>query len=517
MNHPGASAAGALREAEHRVARVLAETGETDAAYDAILEAIGSNLDWEFGAAWEAESEGERVVRCVAVWCAPPLERASFDVASRETVLAEGEGLPGRVVATGEPAWIDDVRVDPNFPRARAAAEAGLHAGLSFPVQSGHRVLGAMEFFTRELRAPDDDLLETLASLGSQIGQFVARRRSEEAVRHSEARMRAMLESALDSVVTIDAHGRVLGFNAAAEATFGYRASDVIGRELAELIVPPSLRQRHRRGLGRYLRTRQPVLLDRRIEITGMRSDGTEFPVELAVTRIAVDGPPVFTGYLRDITERKRAEEQLRASRARIVRAGDRERKRLERNLHDGAQQRLVSASLALRTSRATLETAPEEALKRLSLAQDEIAEALQELRDLARGLHPAILTERGLGLALEALAMRAPVPVELTFALEGRLPEPVEEAAYYFVTEAVTNVVKHAKATRVLVDVSRDGDAAIVTVTDDGVGGVDARRGSGITGLQDRIESLEGQLTVVSDRRNGTQVRAEFRLTGDG
>ena len=517
MSDPTASAAAALREAEHRVARVLAETGETDAAYEAILEAIGSNLEWEFGAAWEAATDGDPLVRCVAVWCASPLDRASFGAASRRTVLRLGEGLPGRVVATREPAWLEDVRVDPNFPRARAAAEAGLHAGLCFPLQSGNRVVGAIEFFTRELRAPDEPLLATLASLGSQIGQFVARRESEEAVRRSEARMRAILQSALDSVITIDAAGRVLEFNPAAEATFGYRASDVIGRELADLIVPASLRQRHRRGLASYLRTRHPVLLDRRIEITGMRSDGTEFPVELAVTRIAVDGPPVFTGYLRDITERKRAEEELRASRARIVLAGHRERKRLERNLHDGAQQRLVSASLALRTSRATLETAPEEALERLSLAQDEIAEALQELRQLARGLHPAILTERGLGPALEALAMRAPVPVELTFSLDQRLPEALEAAAYYFVSEAVTNVVKHADATSALVDVSLDGEAAIVTVTDDGVGGVDAGRGSGITGLRDRVESLEGHLTVVSDRGSGTQLRAEFPLTVDG
>jgi PAS domain S-box-containing protein len=156
-----------------------------------------------------------------------------------------------------------------------------------------------------------------MSALGSQVGQFVARRRVEDEVRASESRLRAMLEAALDAVVTMDARGCVVGWNPAAEAIFGYRASEVIGRGMAEVIVPPALRDAHRRGLARFLETGSGVVLDRRLELSGMRRDGTEFPVELTITRIALPGPPTFTGYLRDITDRVRAHRELRASRAR--------------------------------------------------------------------------------------------------------------------------------------------------------------------------------------------------------
>jgi PAS domain S-box-containing protein len=141
-----------------------------------------------------------------------------------------------------------------------------------------------------------------MATLGSQVGQFVARRHAEAEVHASESRLRAMLEAALDAVVTMDPGGRVIGRNQAAAVVFGYHASEAIGRDMAELIVPPRLRQQHRQGLARYLEGGRSVILDRRLELTGMRRDGTEFPVELTSTKIALPGPPTFTGCLRDIT-----------------------------------------------------------------------------------------------------------------------------------------------------------------------------------------------------------------------
>src|SRR5207249_10126 len=198
--------------------------------------------------------------------------------------------------------------VDRNLPRADAAGRAGLHAAFGFPLRSPRGVVGVMEFFTREAREPDERLLETMAVLGSQVGQFVARRHAEAEVRASESRLRAMLESALDAVVTMDASGRVLGWNHAAETTFGYRAHEAIGRDMADLIVPPSLRAQHRHGLARFLETERAVVLDKRLELSAVHKNGTEFPVELTITRIALPGAPTFTGYLRDISDRKRAE-----------------------------------------------------------------------------------------------------------------------------------------------------------------------------------------------------------------
>jgi signal transduction histidine kinase len=205
------------------------------------------------------------------------------------------------------------------------------------------------------------------------------------------------------------------------------------------------------------------------------------------------------------------AYEKLAASRARLVEVGDAERRRLERNLHDGAQQRLVSVAIELNIVAARFESDPRVAREVLTQAQDELARGLTELRELARGIHPAVLTERGLGPALDALLRRAPIPVDITEVPEGRLPAHVEAAAYYVVAEAITNVGKYARASGATVSISRSNGAATVSVTDDGVGGADPARGSGLRGLAARVEALNGHLHVDSAPGRGTRIRAEI------
>jgi signal transduction histidine kinase len=201
------------------------------------------------------------------------------------------------------------------------------------------------------------------------------------------------------------------------------------------------------------------------------------------------------------------ARELLAASRRRIVQAGDEARQRLERNLHDGAQQRLVALALTVRMAERKLADDPDAAGRLLAQAGTELEQALAELREIARGLHPAVLTERGLGPAVDALATRAPVPVDSD--IDGRLPGPVEAAAYYVVSEALTNVAKYAGATAARVGISRDDGVLVVEVADDGVGGADASRGSGLRGLADRVEALGGRLDVSSPEGSGTTLRA--------
>jgi PAS domain S-box-containing protein len=511
-------------------------------------------------------------------------------------------------------------------------------------------------------------------------------------VQESEQRRRAILDAASDCIVTMDARGYVVEVNPATERMFGYTAEEMVGRELAELIVPPELREAHRRGVERYVATGESTMVGHPVELPAMRADGSQFPVEIAITRPQLSGPPLFTGFLRDVTERKRdeaalrkladeqaalrrvatvvaraddpervfavvteeigrllgantsnmvrfeadgsgivtgewsrgdvravpvgthvaldgptvvarirhsgrpervdsyddvpgstaellrdlgfrssvgapvelagrlwgamtvstvedtpfpegaeqrladfaelvsvalanasAREELAASRARIVEAGDAERRRIERNLHDGAQQRLVSLSLHLRVAERKLADvaahaadAPDggssgvaEACELLRGANQELSDALEELRELARGIHPAILTDRGLVPALEMLAGRASIPVELCAELERQLPRPVEAAAYYVVSEALTNASKHARASRLRVNVSQDNGSALVEVADDGVGGADPRTGTGLRGLVDRVEALGGRLEVVSPAGEGTTLTA--------
>jgi PAS domain S-box-containing protein len=213
------------------------------------------------------------------------------------------------------------------------------------------------------------------------------------------------------------------------------------------------------------------------------------------------------------------AREELGASRLRLIEASDTERRRLERNLHDGAQQRLIAMAVSLRLAQAKVRDAPDEAAELLAIASDELMEALTELRELAQGIHPAVLTEQGLEPALEVLAARAPLPVEVDARLPERLPKPVEATAYYIVSEALANIVKHAEAGSARVHVERAEVRALVEVTDDGIGGADLNGGSGLCGLRDRVEALDGLLVVDSPPGRGTLVRAELpvrHLVGD-
>jgi signal transduction histidine kinase len=203
--------------------------------------------------------------------------------------------------------------------------------------------------------------------------------------------------------------------------------------------------------------------------------------------------------------------EELRASRMRIVQTSDRARRELERNLHDGAQQHLVSMALTLRMAESKVDSDPAAAKELLSQASADLAEATTELRELARGIHPAILTDRGLGAALGALATRSAVPVELGEVPDDRLPPPVESAAYFVVAEALTNVARYSQATRADVSVQMENGSAYVEVSDNGVGGADVNAGTGLRGLQDRVAALDGRLVIASSPDAGTTIRAEL------
>ena len=204
---------------------------------------------------------------------------------------------------------------------------------------------------------------------------------------------------------------------------------------------------------------------------------------------------------------------ELRASRARIVEAGDTERRRLERNLHDGAQSRLVTLALSLRLGRAGFEDGSPAATL-VDAAIDEVRESLSELRELARGIHPPVLSERGLDPALRVLAARAPVPVQVVGRLDGRLPEAVETAAYFVVSEALTNVVKYADAQNATVRVEHSNGHLVLEVSDDGVGGASVDGGSGLRGLADRVAAVGGGFDLTSPPGGGTRLRATLPCT---
>jgi PAS domain S-box-containing protein len=321
--------------------------------------------------------------------------------------------------------------------------------------------------------------------------------------------IRAVVQAAPSFFALVDPEGRIVRFNRTLELAAGIPDADgVRGKHFCEVFIAPEERES---VVGEMVEVFAARAVGER-ESHWITADGRRLLVAWSATPLVdANGEQRYLISGIDITERKRHEEEIRASRARLVEAGDIERRRLERNLHDGAQQRLVALSISLRLAQNTLGSDPEGARKILGDASDQLAYALEELRELARGIHPAVLTDRGLEPALQALVSRTPVPVTVAEAPEERLPEPVEAAAYYVVSEALTNMAKYAQASAATVRVARDNGRAVVEVCDDGVGGADPERGSGLRGLADRVEALDGRLDVESAPGQGTRIRAEI------
>lgn len=321
----------------------------------------------------------------------------------------------------------------------------------------------------------------------------------------------AIANNAPSLLCLIDGDGRLIenGANIAFERTLGYEPADIGGQLFWEELVEPDESADARRVIAEVAAGADPVEHDH----TWVTRAGARLSVAWTCTPLPViDERPLFLVTGVDITERKRIAEDLRGSRARLVRAEELARRALERNLHDGAQQRLVALSVSLRLVEARISSEPDAAHDLLVAAQTELAHALGELRELARGIHPAVLTDRGLKAAVETLAARSPLPVEIETPDE-RLDPDVEAAAYYVVAESLTNVARYAHASSAEVRVRRNGAALVVCVSDDGVGGADPTTGSGLRGLIDRVAVLDGTLAVESERGRGTTIRAEIPL----
>jgi PAS domain S-box-containing protein len=298
-----------LRSQRHLAAQLLGSYSLEQVSAD-FISTVASLLRWEAGALWEVGQGAERL-EFVSGWSHPGLDAEPLWRHSRELSVVPGGGLPGRAWASGEIAWAPDFAENPDFPRGRTAATLGLESALAIPVPIGppEGVLAVAEFHTGSVTTPSEELLVLLRGFVDQLATFVVRGRAEAETRSGEQFRAAVLASSLDSIIAIDQRGIVIEFSRSAERLFAYSREQAVGRELAELIVPPELRERHREGLRRYLETGESSIIGRRVELPAQRSDGTQLPVELTVTRIKDTDPPAFTGFLRDISERGEVEE----------------------------------------------------------------------------------------------------------------------------------------------------------------------------------------------------------------
>lgn len=296
---------------KHEVSYVLENARALDEALTEILRVVCEGMGWVLGLYWAVDRASDGL-SFKLTWTADERRVSGFVDASSHLTFDRGTGLPGMTAESRAVQWIPDVALNEGYLRRVIAADAGLHGALAFPIIVAGDVIGVMEFLSHDIREPDEALRDVADSIGVQVGRFLERARAILELRESESRYRAVLATALDAMIQMDHHGVIQEFNPAASDMFGIPREQAVGQELAGLIIPPSLRQQHRAGIERYLGTGEGTIIGSRFETTAMRSDGVEFPVELSVAPVLTGGPPSFNGFVRDITARKRSEEQAR-------------------------------------------------------------------------------------------------------------------------------------------------------------------------------------------------------------
>jgi PAS domain S-box-containing protein len=338
--------------------RALAESLTLEEAAPNVIEALCAAGGWESGAIWNLDGAANELV-CVEFWHVPSLAMPAFETETRRRRFAPGHGLPGRVWSQARPIWIPEVGRDGNFLRARAARQSGLHGGFAFPIALGDEVLSVVECFSRQSREPDADMLRALEAVSSKLGQFIKRQNTEAALRESEERLRLLIDTALDAVVTFDGAGKITDWNAEAAMIFGWSKAEVMGRSLAETIIPPHDRTRLRRDLRQYRMTSGGPLFNKRVETAALHRSGRVFPAELAMTFVIVNNRASFSAFVRDITRRRQAEEALRQA-------------------HDELERRVQGRTAELTKANAALQA---EMLARQQ-AQDVLRQSEKELAD---------------------------------------------------------------------------------------------------------------------------------------
>jgi PAS domain S-box-containing protein len=428
--------------------------------------------------------------------------------------------------------WTAEEVLGKPYPVVSAEGE-GEHLSL-FDKLMGGEVLQSEEIARLRKDGSQVHLLLSAAALRNELGEVTGAMGVMADVtdrKAAEAMAGSVVRASLDPIVVMDDEGNIVDFNPAAEATFGHTREAIMGRPVAEL-MPPKFRGAHRAGLARYQETGEQRVMGRRIEVTGLRADGTEFPAELSISRVEGKGPPLFTASLRDITERVRAEEEIRENLARlratdeqrrrllerVVAAQEEERRRIAADIHDDSVQVMSAVGIRLEGLHRLVEG--DQVRRAVQQLQETVTAAVDRLRQLMFELRPAALDREGLVPAIRTYLVRTGDESELVCTLQNHLitepPEATRLALYRIVQEAVTNVRKHAKATAVTVSLDQRDDGTLVRVVDDGRGfagengedGAASRPGHlGLTAMREQAEMVRGRFQVRSRPGAGTTI----------
>lgn len=485
---------------------VTANTAESPRqALDRVLEHVVEQLGWPLAHAYEVVPDHRLRPTDWAVGRGESGDSmVEFMRATDDTWFDQGSGLPGRVLTSGAPAWIEDVWVDENFPRSRSARDSGLRAAFAFPVLAHGEVVAVLEFFCHAVMSPDERFLEVVGQIGYQVGLVYERHRAVQALQESESRTRQVLDSAGDAFVAMDAGGRVTEWNEAAERVFGWSRSEALGQEVAALIVPEQLRDAHRRGVERFVSTGEARVVGQRLEMSGLHRDRGEFPLEITLWSLPGADGYEFYAFARDITHRKRAEAEL-----------------AHRATHDELTE-LPNRALALERLTAALDEGPDHTallfvdLDRFKVVNDSLGHAigdrvLLEVADrLARAVRPDDTVARLAGDEFLVICRHVSGVDEATAVAERvrrLLDEPVQLGADSVKITASVGVCL-AEPGSTPEEVVRDSDAAMYRAKSTGRGRFEVFDEGMRAGMDNRLR-LERDLETALD---GQQLRLHYQ-----
>jgi PAS domain S-box-containing protein len=441
----------------------------------------------------------------------------------------------GRIAQGHGRLFTNDVLNDDRLPNKDWMREHSLQSFAGFALMVENQVFGVLGLFSREMIS--EPMLQTIESVCNGLAASIARKQAVAALQASELRTRAIVESALDAVVTMDERGIITGWNSQAVAMFGFQEQEISGRMLSDTILPPRYREAHNSGLHRFLSSGHGPILNRRVELSAVHKDGREFPIELSVTALTIEGHKVFSAFLRDISERKQAEralkeayEQLRDLTRRLTEAEEVERKRLARELHDEFGQALTGlkfdvAWLTKELSRPMNSTAAE-GMKAKAVGMSQAIDGLiQSVRATAASLRPGVLDDLGLVAALEWLATsyqeRTGLPCDL--AIDPSIRDRTVDVALATIIfrgaqELLTNVMRHADASCAGMRLTVQEGHLVLTVHDDGRGLRPEQwkegRSLGLRGLHERVKMVGGAVRILSPPDEGTEVTLSLPMT---
>ncbi|GII04169.1 ATP-binding protein [Planobispora takensis] len=538
------------------VTGVVNTADSLEPAARAVMAAVCELTGWPLGHLCVPDDSGEGFVSSGA-WVGAVERFTTLREVTARTRFTSGRGIVGKAVATGEPVWSHDVAHDPLFIRAKEEPDLGVGAALAFPIVAAHGVVAVLEFFRPEPAPPDTPLLRVVANLGHQLGRVVDRERSRRALEAGRRRLEEMVETSVEAFVAMDASGRIIGWNAAAERMFSLPREQALGRPLAETIIPPAYRESHREGLGRFLTTGRARILGQRIEVPAHRPDGSEFPVQLAIWAFQDEGQWVFNAFLNDITEYRRAQEVLRAAYERELATVTR-----LKELDEAKSGFIATVSHELRTPLTTLvgylevlidgDAGPvNDRQDRMLQAMNHNAIRLQHLVEDLLAVNTAdaglltvnpvlVMAEDVLETALEGMAKISrtrdrPIEVDIDESMGPIEADPVQLSRA--LRALLSNAVKFsAPGGPVTVRVSSAGDTVSIAVTDTGIG-IPADElphvfdrfyrtrlaadhavqgiGIGLTIAKDIVEAHGGTLTAVSSPDHGSTFTITLPLSG--